>query len=58
MADNRRRWTTAAARAARSRPRPRACRPVLDEAHIGDIRGALGTIKMDDTARATAGARA
>src|SRR5579871_1375497 len=23
--------------------------PVLDEAHIGDIRGALGTIKMDDT---------
>jgi NRAMP (natural resistance-associated macrophage protein)-like metal ion transporter len=22
--------------------------PVLDEAHIGDIRGALGTIKMDD----------
>jgi NRAMP (natural resistance-associated macrophage protein)-like metal ion transporter len=24
--------------------------PVLDEAHIGDIRGALGTIRMDDTA--------
>jgi Mn2+/Fe2+ NRAMP family transporter len=23
--------------------------PVLDEAHIGDIRGALGTIRMDDT---------
>src|SRR6202008_4934849 len=23
--------------------------PVLDEANIGDIRGALGTIKMDDT---------
>ncbi|MHB1858493.1 MAG: NRAMP family divalent metal transporter [Solirubrobacteraceae bacterium] len=24
--------------------------PVLDEAHIGDIRGALGTIRMSDTA--------
>jgi Mn2+/Fe2+ NRAMP family transporter len=23
--------------------------PILDEAHIGDIRGALGTIRMDDT---------
>jgi NRAMP (natural resistance-associated macrophage protein)-like metal ion transporter len=23
--------------------------PVLDEAHLGDIRGALGTIRMDDT---------
>ena len=23
--------------------------PVLDEAHIGDIRGALGTIRMGDT---------
>ncbi|WP_052229718.1 NRAMP family divalent metal transporter [Streptomyces sp. CT34] len=27
---------------------PRAA--VLDDAHVGDIRGALGTIKMDDTA--------
>src|SRR5205807_4357549 len=24
---------------------------VLDEAHVGDIRGALGTIRLDDTAR-------
>src|ERR1700691_1608106 len=29
--------------------RPEGVPPVLDEAHIGDIRGALGTIKMDDT---------
>lgn len=29
-------------------PTPRAA--VLDEAHVGDIRGALGTIKLDDTA--------
>jgi NRAMP (natural resistance-associated macrophage protein)-like metal ion transporter len=29
-------------------PVPQGVPPVLDEAHIGDIRGALGTIKMDD----------
>src|ERR1700728_4681348 len=29
-------------------PAPQGVPPVLDEAHIGDIRGALGTIKMDD----------
>ena len=29
---------------------PAGVPPVLDEAHIGDIRGALGTIRMDDTA--------
>jgi NRAMP (natural resistance-associated macrophage protein)-like metal ion transporter len=29
--------------------RPEGVPPVLDEAHIGDIRGALGTIKMHDT---------
>src|SRR5580704_8599190 len=28
---------------------PEGVPPVLDEAHIGDIRGALGTIKMGDT---------
>jgi NRAMP (natural resistance-associated macrophage protein)-like metal ion transporter len=27
---------------------PQGVPPVLDEAHIGDIRGALGTIKLDD----------
>src|SRR5579872_4481264 len=27
--------------------------PVLDEAHVGDIRGALGTIRLDDTAHRT-----
>ena len=26
---------------------------VLDEAHVGDIRGALGTIRLDDTAART-----
>jgi Mn2+/Fe2+ NRAMP family transporter len=31
-------------------PRPDGVPPVLDEAHIGDIRGALGTIKLHDTA--------
>ncbi|HYB22147.1 MAG TPA: NRAMP family divalent metal transporter [Solirubrobacteraceae bacterium] len=31
-------------------PRPEGVPPVLDEAHIGDIRGALGTIRMHDTA--------
>jgi Mn2+/Fe2+ NRAMP family transporter len=30
-------------------PRPEGVPPVLDEAHIGDIRGALGTIRMGDT---------
>jgi Mn2+/Fe2+ NRAMP family transporter len=30
-------------------PMPEGVPPVLDEAHIGDIRGALGTIKMGDT---------
>jgi NRAMP (natural resistance-associated macrophage protein)-like metal ion transporter len=30
-------------------PRPVGVPPVLDEAHIGDIRGALGTISMHDT---------
>jgi len=30
-------------------PRPEGVPPVLDEAHIGDIRGALGTIRMHDT---------
>ncbi len=29
-----------------ARPRPE----VLDDAHLGDIRGALGTIRADDTA--------
>jgi Mn2+/Fe2+ NRAMP family transporter len=29
--------------------RPDGVPPVLDEAHIGDIRGALGTIRMHDT---------
>ena len=29
--------------------RPEGVPPVLDEAHIGDIRGALGTIKMHDS---------
>jgi NRAMP (natural resistance-associated macrophage protein)-like metal ion transporter len=29
--------------------RPHGVPPVLDEAHIGDIRGALGTIRVDDT---------
>jgi NRAMP (natural resistance-associated macrophage protein)-like metal ion transporter len=30
-------------------PRPEGVPPVLDEAHIGDIRGALGTIGMHDS---------
>ncbi len=30
-------------------PRPDGVPPVLDEAHIGDIRGALGTISMHDS---------
>ncbi len=30
-------------------PRPEGVPPVLDEAHIGDIRGALGTISMHDS---------
>ncbi|HEV7936878.1 MAG TPA: Nramp family divalent metal transporter [Solirubrobacteraceae bacterium] len=36
---------------------PEGVPPVLDEAHIGDIRGALGTIKLHDTG-ARRGARA
>src|ERR1700724_665695 len=30
-------------------PQPEGVPPVLDEAHIGDIRGALGTIRVYDT---------
>src|ERR1700691_2786568 len=32
-----------------AQPRPEGVPPGLDEAHIGDIRGALGTIKLHDT---------
>jgi Mn2+/Fe2+ NRAMP family transporter len=32
-----------------AQPRPEGVPPVLDEAHIGDIRGALGTIKTHDS---------
>jgi NRAMP (natural resistance-associated macrophage protein)-like metal ion transporter len=32
-------------------PRPEGVPPVLDEAHIGDIRGALGTIRLHDTGK-------
>ncbi|MDQ6810714.1 MAG: divalent metal cation transporter [Actinomycetota bacterium] len=32
-----------------SAPQPEGVPPVLDEAHIGDIRGALGTIAMHDS---------
>ena len=43
---------TTLARAALPEPpelvRPESVPPVLDEAHIGDIRGALGTIRMQD----------
>ena len=38
--------------------RPDGVPPVLDEAHIGDIRGALGTLACTTRASATAGARA
>ena len=38
--------------AASTSPRPEGVPPVLDEAHIGDIHGALGTIGMHDTRRA------
>ena len=31
-------------------PEPPRTPPVLDEAHIGDIKGALGTIRLDDVA--------
>lgn len=31
---------------------------VLDQAHVGDIKGAFGTIAHHDTARAAAGGRA
>jgi NRAMP (natural resistance-associated macrophage protein)-like metal ion transporter len=42
--------TTLAEEQAHGEPVPReGVPPVLDEAHIGDIRGALGTIRMDDT---------
>ncbi len=34
---------------AEAQARPEGVPPVLDPAHIGDIRGALGTIKMGDT---------
>ena len=34
---------------AQQEQRPAGVPPVLDEAHIGDIRGALGTIRMHDT---------
>jgi NRAMP (natural resistance-associated macrophage protein)-like metal ion transporter len=34
---------------AQTPPNPEGVPPVLDEAHIGDIRGALGTIKLHDT---------
>jgi NRAMP (natural resistance-associated macrophage protein)-like metal ion transporter len=34
---------------AQARARAKGVPPVLDEAHIGDIRGALGTIRMSDT---------
>jgi Mn2+/Fe2+ NRAMP family transporter len=34
---------------ANAEQRPEGVPPVLDEAHIGDIRGALGTIRMHDT---------
>jgi len=30
-------------------PEPSRAPPVLDEAHIGDIKGALGTLSLDDT---------
>jgi NRAMP (natural resistance-associated macrophage protein)-like metal ion transporter len=38
-----------AADAPLSEPEPVRAPPVLDEAHIGDIKGALGTIRLDDT---------
>jgi Mn2+/Fe2+ NRAMP family transporter len=34
-------------------PAQRTSTAVLDDAHVGDIRGALGTIKLDDTAPRT-----
>jgi NRAMP (natural resistance-associated macrophage protein)-like metal ion transporter len=42
--------TTLAPTAPEAPPRPEGVPPVLDEAHIGDIRGALGTIRLGDTA--------
>jgi Mn2+/Fe2+ NRAMP family transporter len=39
----------AAAPPGQSQPRPVGVPPVLDPAHIGDIRGALGTIRLHDT---------
>jgi Mn2+/Fe2+ NRAMP family transporter len=41
--------TTLAQTEAQAHARAEGVPPVLDEAHIGDIRGALGTIRMDDT---------
>src|SRR3984893_6489422 len=38
-----------AAEAPLTEPDPVRAPPVLDEAHIGDIKGALGTIRLDDT---------
>ena len=34
-------------------PEPSRAPPVLDEAHIGDIKGALGTLSLDDTGART-----
>jgi Mn2+/Fe2+ NRAMP family transporter len=41
--------TTLAQAKAQVQTPPEGVPPVLDAAHIGDIRGALGTIRMDDT---------
>ena len=52
MSDDRTTLTSgglAPARAPEQEPRPTGIPPVLDDAHIGDIRGALGTIRMHDT---------
>jgi Mn2+/Fe2+ NRAMP family transporter len=53
MADERSTLTRRRRRASPSPPpaqsRPVGVPPVLDEAHIGDIRGALGTIRVHDT---------
>ena len=38
-----------AAEAPLTEPDPVRAPPVLDEAHIGDIKGALGRIRLDDT---------
>ncbi len=49
MADNPTALDETARRGVPPAPAPEGVPPVLDEAHIGDIRGALGTIKMGDT---------